>query len=368
MLTAVVLDVNIYAFCIMLMLFVILQINMDVYAKAERHLRRMLIWTMLLLAAEYLGTRHLAWVSPHISSGAMIFLYLLYPGLIWEAANWLILQLVELPPGAPKYLRLIRGICLLDVALSLLSLWTGWYYRLDMETATYSRGPFFLLHFALLVGSLLGVYGYLIAYRRHLLQHNLAALLFFPIPAILGGFVLLIGRYSSFEAEGVAFSLLSVFINVQSRMIGYDPETQAIKRKNIEIAIRRAVRDILPGTMLAVFIVRLESAPALLRLFGAETVREAKQVLVNILQQSGNRKDVIGCYGDYAFAILREDVRDSDEITQIVRRIERSAEEYGLRDDIGYDFQVRVACDVYDSEMTITAGDFIRRLDKRLIT
>lgn len=368
MLTAVVLDVNVYAFCIMLMLFVILQINMDVYAKAERHLRRMLIWTMLLLAAEYLGTRHLAWVSPHISSGAMIFLYLLYPGLIWEAANWLILQLAELPPGAPKYLRVIRGVCLLDVALSLLSLWTGWYYQLDMETAAYARGPFFLLHFSLLIGSLLGVYGYLIAYRRHLLQHNLAALLFFPIPAILGGFVLLLGRYSSFEAEGVAFSLLSVFINVQSRMIGYDPETQAIKRKNIEIAIRRAVRDILPGTMLAVFIVRLESAPALLRLFGAETVREAKQVLVNILRQSGNRKDVIGCYGDYAFAILREDVRDSDEITQIVRRIERSAEEYGLRDDIGYDFQVRVACDVYDSEMTITAGDFIRRLDKRLIT
>ena len=100
----------------------------------------------------------------------------------------------------------------------------------------------------------------------------------------------------------------------------------------------------------------------------AETVREAKQALVTILRQSGNKKDVIGCYGDYAFAILREDVRDSDEITQIVRRIERSAEEYGLRDDIGYDFQVRVACDVYDSEMTITAGDFIRRLDKRLIT
>lgn len=365
---AVLLDVNFYAFGIMLLLLAILQWNMDAYAKAERYLRRMIIYTMLLLAAEYLGTRQLAWVEPRVSAAAMVFLYLFYPGLIWEAANWLILQIAGPPSGVQKYRRIIQAACLIDVVLALLSLRTGWYYHLDLATGSYARGSLFFLHFSLLVGSLFITYGVLLAHRRQLLQHNLAALLFFSVPALVGGFLLLLGRYNSFEAEGVAFSLLTVFISVQSRMIGYDPETQVLNRRRMEGAIRRAVQESLPGTMLAVFVVRLDSVSSILRHFGAAAAREAKQALVNILRQSGGKQDVIGCYGEYAFAVLREEVRDSDELTQMVRRIERSAEEYGLRGDTGYDFQIQVACDIYDAEMDIPANDFIQRLDKRIIT
>ncbi len=360
-------DVNSYAFLLLGMLYFILQREMDEYALQVRMFSRILLTAMLLLLTDYLSTRGAGYLPPVMMQLAMFVTFALCTLITWPIFLWVRSQIKEKPGGLQYWTWLPVLIYILDMLLLLSSFRTGWYFYFP-EDGGYHHGVLFWLHMLLPFLVLLEIEGLVVYWRNHLNRENLYSLLFFPVPVLLALLGALYTADLSFVPAGIAFSLIAVFITVQSHISGHDFITNAYNRHRLELHIQRRIRETLPGMMFAVLLIDLENFPAIHMQWGRARSNEALQELFTLLRKAVRRDDFIARYAGHEFCIVLNDIQGSEEIMNVTLDIQQRIDIFneGSDPDRPYPLQCHLIYDLYAPEMKMAATDFLQRIDDHL--
>jgi hypothetical protein len=110
---------------------------------------------------------------------------------------------------------------LINVALSILSLFKGWYFSVDAQNI-YHRGNYFLVHVAFSYILIIYSFFFVLLNRRNLeKKYFLSLLMFFLLPT--AGSIIQVFDYGvSYNWVGMMLSLLIIYFNIQNRGLNTD--------------------------------------------------------------------------------------------------------------------------------------------------
>ena len=128
----------------------------------------------------------------------------------------------------------------INIALLILSQWWGLLYSIDSNNI-YHRGPLFWYPVSITAVFAVASFILIVANRKRIEQIHFLSVLLFPIPPLVC-MVLQIAFYGlSLMLNGVAFSLLILFVNMQNRSMNTDYLTGAYNRKKLETYMKEKI-------------------------------------------------------------------------------------------------------------------------------
>lgn len=358
-------DVNGYAFFALFMIYIMMERGMDTYAQSEQCFGRTLVLSMVALVSDYLASRCTGVLPGAIVRGAMLVNYLCFPLMFTQLVRWFSQQIEEPEENLRGFVRVVDFFCLIDLSFIIATQTQGFYYHYD-EFGYYHRGPLFMVNLLLMFVNLILIDIMVLVHHKRLRHHNFLALIFFSMPSIAAVCFSTFGEGYSYESAGVSFSLLSIFINVQSQIIEFDSSTRVSSRQRIDILIKKRIRDTMPGMMFAVIVVNLESYTGILHHFDRTAGESAMKMVAGLLRQNIGQHDILGKYTDHSLAIIVDSVRDTDVLMNMTRGIEHAVEQANKAMDIPYELQVKVGCDIFAPELQMDAETFMKRLDQHI--
>lgn len=233
----------------------------------------------------------------------------------------------------------------LEVVLSIVSIWTGWYFTIDSSNH-YHRGDWLFIQvtvmFIYLVYSLL-VAVFTIKNQRDLLNRNklyaISALGFLPFASQC-----LQAQFPgvSVFCTGATLGLLIVFLEIQREMISLDPLTRLNNRNQASIYLSARFKQDIPGKRLYQFIIDLDKFKSINDTFGHIEGDNALIIVASVLKNvCGPRGHFISRYGGDEFVVFAN-LPDNDAADELCHVLEAKLEErsktlpYTLAMSVGY--------------------------------
>lgn len=263
-----------------------------------------------------------------------------------------------------KTLRLVPTLLVPLVAntvLLILSQYFGWYYVIDTQNI-YHRGPLFIIPLSMTV-TLLSISFFITLWNRHKLdRRSFLSLLLFPMPLVVCIVLQVINSQLSTLVNGLAISLLIVFVNIQSSSIHTDHLTGIHNRKRLEDYLRRRISASTNQRSFAAILLDMDDFKAINDTYGHDVGDRALTDAVHLLKQCVRINDFIARYGGDEFVIVL-DISDRVDLEAMADRITQSAREFNKCSLRPYQIQFSMGYAVYNAETHMTVEAFIRHID-----
>ncbi len=352
------LSVNLYALCMLLFIYITSRRHGDALS-AQRRIYRHLVAGALVLLLANVGTDVLAGM-PEMYRAAWFLAYLLYAPLLWLAFLYFRCNIFSAEQHWAVWERGIGGICLLDGLFTLLSPLTGWYYAIS-DAGVCVRGPWFDVHLLLLVGGLSLLGFMVICFRRSLDTSRFYSLLFFLLPPLLCSLLLLFFD-ANFVAGGIAFSLMVIFITLQSRDLVTDYLTGAYNRRQLEWILQEKIRTAAQQGFAAIM-VDIDSFKQINDAYGHDAGDDALRNTADILRRSVRLKDIVARYGGDEFCVIVSGSLNAAELVGIVSRIEAELRYFNTCAVKPYQLSFSMGYSIYDPASGMDAQHFQKHID-----
>lgn len=196
--------------------------------------------------------------------------------------------------------------------LSFISIWTGWVYRIDMQTGEYQRGS---LHYVLFSAP-----GYIYVIASSILafvaskhtpltseKKQMYSLATFPIFAIVCELIQLLFQGIPVSYYGIVASLFIIYVTFSDRRISKDSLTNLPNRYSIDGAIFEKISKYKEVEEKKLFLIMLDADnfKSINDHFGHTEGDRALQIMADVLYKVTDRYGgFVGRYGGDEFAIL----------------------------------------------------------------
>jgi len=357
---------NLFLNCFSIILLLILFFYSKRYSNTELKHNRVFLWlvasAMLMLIFDSVGRLdgRTETILSALNRAGIFLLYIFSPA---ASAFWLLFVFHYKKHNEKLFTAIaavISAITAANFIIVVLSLKNRWIYYLD-EQNVYHRGPHypipFVFSFILLALASLVVY----KKRKRIQRRHLYALLLFPIPPVLCAVLQLMIYGYSFIFNGVALTILVVFLYVQNQDVFTDYLTGVANRKKLEFHLSKMIRGSSPGRTFSAILLDLDNFKNINDTFGHKAGDEALKKAAELLQACVDKNDLIARYGgDEFFVVL--DTSDADALNKTVEKIKTEFRAFNAKNLLPYKLELSMGYAIYTCGMD--ADIFINILDK----
>lgn len=298
---------------------------------------------------------------PIVNRVSNFFVFLLN---LWLPSVWVLYVHDQVFQNERKTRQLIKPICIvngINAVLVFLSLFFGWFYRIDSKNV-YHRGPLFVVSAFVIIGLLIfaSVIG-LINFRK-ITRNHLFALVFFAVPPLVGVILQTIFYGISLVLIGVVISILIVFLNIQNHSMYIDYLTKVNNRKKLDLYLKEKINMSTPNKTFSAIMIDLDNFKFINDSYGHDMGDRALQSLVRLLERILKSRDFIARFGgDEFFVVL--DVTDELQLERIVQRIHKAVEKQNEFNNEPFRLGLSMGYAVYDYNSHMEMEEFQRKLD-----
>ncbi|ATW24565.1 GGDEF domain-containing protein [Candidatus Formimonas warabiya] len=296
-----------------------------------------------------------------LNTGFNLLLYITLPiaPIIWILyANF---QVFNDESQIDKLKRFLFPLFLIIAAVSLISLYTGWFFSVDDQNI-YHRGSYFLFYVLFCFALLMYPLSFIFANRHLIRKSEYYSLVLFIIPIMLGATAQICYYGVSFIWSGMALSLVVLYFYIQDRGLNTDYLTGVYNRRYLDRYIKGKIRNSREGKTFSAILIDLDKFKQINDTWGHDVGDEALQDTVRILKECVRNSDFIARYGGDEFLIII-DISTRYMLEQTIERIKACLERFNKDSQKPYKLSFGIGYDVYDDKTKMKTDDFFRHID-----
>lgn len=256
---------------------------------------------------------------------------------------------------------LLLSFFLINGVLSVLSLYTGWFFYVDSNNI-YTRGSIYLVHifycYILLIYSMY----YVLKHRKNVDKRYYYSMLVFILPITIGATVQILFYGWALSWTGMMVSLLIIYINIQDSSLDTDYLTGVYNRRQLDKYLNIRIKNSTELKTFSAMLIDLDGFKKINDTFGHDTGDEAIKEAAQIIRNSLRRDDFVARYGgDEFFVIL--DSSDEHILETAVERMKSNVDKFNCNSGKEYKLSFAIGSAVYDYERRMKSDDFFRYID-----
>ncbi len=357
-------DINILAFIILTILF------FKAYNPSEKMFaQQRLFLGMVLLNAIIIAFDTTSWLVDGLPGS---------PALFWNKATNLILYIII--PLAPsmwilytdyqikkseanlKKIFFILGCILLSNGLlSVVSLWTGWYFLVDNHNI-YHRGDYLWIFLTLCYTLILYSFFTVLFNRDKIVKKHYRSLLLFYIPYLIGATLQAVYYGVSYAWTGMMIGMLILYLNIQVDLLNADYLTGVFNRRQLEGYLFDKIKNSVAKEPFSAILIDLDNFKIINDRYGHSTGDDALKDTVSILRKSLRQSDFIARFGGDEFIVVM-DVDNRQILNQTIERILQNLKCFNSETQQPYRLGFAMGYDVYDPHSKMNYEEFIMKID-----
>ncbi len=256
------------------------------------------------------------------------------------------------------------AINLTNLVILLFSLRFNLYYYIDANNI-YHRGVLYPLSIFYTVAQMLASFLITIFNRKYIDKKLFYPILIFPIPSYIGVFLQTVFYGYSFALNGVALSLLIVFLFIQNHNMYIDYLTGVYNRKMLEIYLNKKVHASLDGGSFSAIMIDLDNFKNINDNHGHLIGDKALISAANLFRSCIDSQEMLARYGGDEFIIVLN-TYDEKTLVSIVEKIKDVIQKFNQSKTREYTLGISMGYAVYDRELYPNAEQFIKHIDRMM--
>lgn len=260
-----------------------------------------------------------------------------------------------------KIKKYLYSIFFINALLSVASLYTGWFFRVDSNNI-YHRGELFFLF--LIINYFLFVYSILftVKNRDKLERRYYYSMLFFYVPQLTGTTIQVFNYGYSLNWVGMTVSLLIIYFNIQDKSMNTDYLTGAYNRLHIDKYLHNKIRNLNENETFSLVLLDLDCFKSINDKYGHNVGDEALKNTVKILKSCIRNNDFIARYGGDEFVLLL-DIDNLKMLEEVIERINKAVHKFNHDNVRRYKLSFSIGYSLYDNTLKMNAENFIKSID-----
>lgn len=257
--------------------------------------------------------------------------------------------------------RVMIVLLLLNAAVSVLSVYTGWYFTVDAGNI-YHRGNSFWIHITYNYALLAYAFFFVISKRHMIEKRYLFSLLLFFVPPLIGTLLQTFYYGISYNWTGMMLSLLIIYFNIQDRGLNTDYLTGAYNRRQLDGYVKAKMRNSTEENSFSAILLDLDEFKQINDRFGHDAGDDALKDAVEIIRGSLRQNDFVARIGGDEFVAII-DINTQPMLEQTVKRIEEGVKTFNQNSKRPYSISFSMGYDIYDTRSKYMFDDFFKHID-----
>jgi len=301
-------------------------------------------------------------VFPLLSHTGSFFVFLLSPLLPSFWFLYVDYQIARKNKNHVPAHVVMLAVNIVNAVIVMFTPFTGWYYFIDAGNV-YHRGPLFFLSPTMAIALLLAAALLIVRNRAKIDAKYYRSLVFFAVPPFIGIFLNI--RFYGFPVMlcCVTFSILVVFLNIQSRGMFTDYLTGVNNRMKLDVYLKEKIETSTAKKTFSAILLDIDNFKAINDTYGHDVGDEALAATVSLLKKCLRSEDFIARYGGDEFCIVLN-ISNKHSLKKTVSRISDAAFWYNQSSGRPYKLSFSMGCAVYDYRIRLTPDSFIKKLDR----
>ena len=257
------------------------------------------------------------------------------------------------------------------VVMCILSIWTGWYFRID-STNTYVRGILFYIPTVVSFGYILYILRMLTMYRRNNMletnaQRDLYTRLFlFPMTPCLCAVLQIALPGSAWIFPGITIAVLINYISIQNGYMARDHLTGLYNRSQLESFMNYQLKNLKKGNYFFLILLDLDKFKQINDTYGHVVGDEALIQAAKLLRGSCKRRsDYVARLGGDEFVIIGQ-CEDTETVDMIIQRMHGVADEFNKYSKKPYKLYFSAGYVIYDGSSHATLDMLLSEADHKM--
>lgn len=268
------------------------------------------------------------------------------------------------PSRTRHFMALARIAALANAVISVTSLYTGWYFRLE-DGYRYSRGPLYPLVVLVAITPPILVLGRLFARRRTINPDLRTVLVTYIAIPLVSGIVQVFMPEWRITWGGYVLSILIMFIYIQGNAINVDFLTGTGNLRTLENALLSIGIAGKKRKTAGVFMFDIDDLGQTNASLGHEAGDDLLVQFAAILRSVFPLPTAIARFGGDEFAVVTRDVNGNDCLA-LAEAVMRGIRDFNLAGMKPYRLSVSSDWGVYDPAGGIGPVDFLHNVDRRM--
>ena len=289
--------------------------------------------------------------------------YLAYTPVIWTAYKYFQVNMIGVYDFSFSN-RIILGLCGIDAFLTITSFFTEWFFYLSPE-GTPTRGEGYIFHILLLSCCLLMVIRVIIIHRNYMDSHRFLILMSFFVPSVLASIVIAV-EGTNFVPLAIAYSVIMIFITLQSSELSTDFLTGALNRRAMETFVHELILRSEENRSFGAIMIDLDKFKSINDTYGHDAGDMALRETVTLLKNSVRRRDLVVRLGGDEFLVVLETVSSMSDIEQVIQRIKDKNATLNNAGKYPFKINFSIGYDVYRPGTGNTFEQFYKNLDDKM--
>ena len=255
--------------------------------------------------------------------------------------------------------------------MSIISLWTGWYYRID-EANCYVRGPIFYIPIVISSGYIMYILFMLLKYKKEKaidgnMQKELYIRLFvFPLISCVGALLQILMPGTAWIFPTTTLAILINYTTVQNGYMARDHLTGLYNRSQLENFMNYQLKNLKDGHYFFLILIDLDKFKEINDTLGHVVGDDALINAANLLRGSCKRKaDYVARLGGDEFVIIGQ-CEEIAAVDLIIKRMHDVFNRFNKVSKKPYRIQFSAGYTVYDGSEQATLDMLISEADHKM--
>jgi len=249
---------------------------------------------------------------------------------------------------------------LLNAAISIMSIRTGWYFSITSDNF-YSRGDFYFLHMLICYIYLIYTIIFIIFHRNKVGKRFYLYVILFAVPPMVGGIIQALFYGISIGWSATCLSVLIFYFSLQNKEVNTDYLTGVHNRRYLDYFIGQKLINC-KNKRYAVILIDINNFKIINDLYGHDIGDDALKAASSILRKSTKGSDFIARYGGDEFYVVME-INNPNDLQRTVEKIRKNLADFNSSGRKKYKLGFSMGYDIFDEARDETPQEFLKRID-----